>query len=90
MHRTLVEIDDSEITQFLRSFYSDHEQYLAAVIKSGQDAGVFRKDLDPRVGAWELIRTALAYTLTLPLDIPLYREPDYVPKAIDCILQCLR
>jgi AcrR family transcriptional regulator len=90
MHRTLVETDDPEIVEFLRSFYADNERYLAQVIKSGQDAGVFRKDLDPRVGAWELIRTALGYTLTLPLDIPLYQEPDYVPKAIDCILRCLR
>ncbi len=90
MHRTLIETDDPEIADFLRSFYADNEHYLALVIKSGQEAGVFRKDLDPRVGAWELIRTALGYTLTLPLDIPLYKEADYVPKAIDCILKCLR
>ena len=52
-------------------------------------AGVFRRTLDPRVGAWELIRTALGYTLTLPLGIPLYEEPDYLPRAIDCLLHCL-
>jgi len=41
------------------------------------------------VGAWELIRTALGYTLTLPLGVPLYDEADYVPRAIDCLLHCL-
>ncbi len=94
MHRTLIEKyrdrnDDEEITAFLRSFYLDSEALLAKIIGEGQQTGVFRRNLDPRVGAWELIRTALGYTLTLPLDIPLYQEPDYIPRAIECLLHCL-
>ena len=89
MHRTLIESDDAEIAAQLRSFYLDSEGMLAHVIAEGQQTGVFRRSLDPRVGAWELIRTALGYTLTLPLGIPLYQEPDYLPRAIDCLLQCL-
>src|SRR4051794_21600894 len=89
MHRTLIETDDEEIAAFLRSFYLDSETLLAQVISAGQQAGVFRRNLDPRVGAWELIRTALGYTLTLPLGIPLYQEADYLPRAIECMLHCL-
>jgi AcrR family transcriptional regulator len=89
MHRTLVECDDDEILSLLREFYRDNEELLALIIAEGQATGVFRRNLDPRVGAWELIRTALGYTLTLPLGIPLYQEPDYLPRAIDCLLQCL-
>lgn len=89
MHRTLIETDDEEITEILRPFYLESEALLAHVISEGQQAGVFRRNLDPRVGAWELIRTALAYTLTLPLGIPLYQEPDYVARAVECMLQCL-
>ena len=89
MHRTLMETDDEEIVAFLRSFYLDSEALLAAVISEGQQTGVFRRSLDPRVGAWELIRTALGYTLTLPLGIPLYQEADYIPRAIECLLHCL-
>ena len=89
MHRTLMETDDDEVLAFLRSFYLDSEALLAQVIAEGQQAGVFRRELDPRVGAWELIRGALGYTLTLPLHIPLYEEPDHMPRAIDCMLQCL-
>lgn len=59
------------------------------MISAGQQSGVFRRNLDPRVGAWELIRTALGYTLTLPLGIPLYQEPDYIHQAIECLLNCL-
>jgi AcrR family transcriptional regulator len=89
MHRTLIETDDEEIADCLRSFYLDSETFLAGVIREGQDAGIFRAGLDPRVGAWEMIRTALGYTLTLPLGIPVYTEPDYLTKAIECMLLCL-
>ena len=90
MHRSLVDSDDEEIAACLRTFYLDSERVLAQVIQEGQENGVFRNDLDPRIGAWELIRTALGYTLTLPLGIPLYQEEGYVPRAIDCMLRCLR
>jgi AcrR family transcriptional regulator len=89
MHRTLVETDDEEIAASLRSFYLDSERLLADLIAEGQKLGRFRPDLDPRVGAWELIRTALGYTLTLPLGVPLYAEPDYLPRAVACMLACL-
>ncbi len=89
MHRTLIETDDEEIAACLRSFYLDSETLLAQVIAAGQRSGVFRRSLDPRVGAWELIRTALGYTLTLPLGIPLYEEPDYYSRAVDFLLHCL-
>lgn len=89
MHRTLVECDDEEIVALLRSFYLDSEALLAQVISEGQQTGVFRRSLDPRVGAWELIRTALGYSLTLPLGVPLYADGDYLGKAIECMLHCL-
>jgi AcrR family transcriptional regulator len=89
MHRTLIECDDEEIAALLRSFYLDSEELLSQVIQEGQQTGVFRRDLDPRVGAWELIRAALGHTLTLPLAIPLHQEPDYLPRAIECMLHCL-
>jgi AcrR family transcriptional regulator len=88
MHRTLIESDE-EIAAALRAFYLDSEGLLAGIISEGQQSGVFRRNLDPRVGAWELIRTALGYTLTLPLGIPLYEEPDYLTRAVECLLQCL-
>lgn len=89
LHRALLEIEDEEIVSVLRTFYLDSETFLTQIISEGQQTGVFRRSLDPRVGAWELIRTALGYTLTLPLNIPLYEQADYLPQAIDCMLHCL-
>ena len=89
MHRTLIESQDEEIAACLRAFYLDSETFLAGVIHEGQGTGVFRPGLDPRVGAWELIHSALGYTLTLPLGIPVYKEPDYLPLAVACTLSGL-
>lgn len=90
MHRTLVESNgDQEIVALLRSFYIDSEELLAQVIREGQQTGVFRRTLDARIGAWEMIRTALGHTLTLPLAIPLHQEPDYIQRSIECLLHCL-
>jgi AcrR family transcriptional regulator len=89
LHRALVESDDEEMRVLLRNYYHDAEAFLARVIAEGQQSGVFRRSLDPRVGAWEVIRAALGYTLTLPLGIPLYAEADYLPRAVECLLNCL-
>ena len=73
----------------VRSLALECEAFLARVIVEGQQSGVFRRSLDPRVGAWELLRSALGYTLTQPLGIPLDGEPDYLARALDCLLHCL-
>lgn len=89
VHRVLCEVADPEIQGLLRGFYGECEAFLAGIIAEGQQTGVFRRSLNPRIGAWELIRSALGYTLTLPLGVPLYAEPDYLPRAIECLLHCL-
>jgi AcrR family transcriptional regulator len=89
LHRALAEAEDEAVAALLRGFYLDAEALLARVIAEGQQSGVFRRSLDPRVGAWELIRTAVGYTLTRPLGLPLDAEPDYLPRATDCLLHCL-
>lgn len=90
MHRALVEMDDPEVAALLRSFYLDSEKLLAQILHDGQRAGIFRSEVDPRVGAWGLICTALGYNLTLPLSIPLLQEEGYVRKAIACLMTGLR
>jgi AcrR family transcriptional regulator len=89
MHRALVETEDEEIRDLLQGFYLDSENLLSKLIAEGQQSGVFRRSLDPRIGAWQLIRTALGYTLTQPLAVPLMSAEDHLPQAIDCLLHCL-
>lgn len=90
MHRTLLESEDPDIAQALRAFYLDSETMLAHILKQGQEAGVFRADFDPRIGAWEFIRTAMGYSMTRSLNIPVYGEPDFLPRAVEMLLRSLR
>lgn len=87
MHRSLIETDDKDISACLRAFYVDYEKFLVQIIREAQDTGFFRKELDPRVGAWELILMGLGYTLTSPLDLPIYQDETYHLKAVGCLLQ---
>lgn len=89
LHRTLLEVDDPDIAAALRHFYLEAERFLAGLVAQGQENGDFRADLDPRVAAWELIQSVLAYTLTYPLRIPLYGESEYAARALDCLLEGL-
>jgi AcrR family transcriptional regulator len=89
IHRVLAEGPDADVLELLRGFYLEAEALLARVIAEGQQTGVFRRPLDARVAAWEMIRSALGYSLTLPLGIPLFAEPDYLHRAVECLLHCL-
>ena len=90
VHRALVEsAAEEEVRALLRDFFLESETFLAGIIAEGQQSGVFRRSLDPRVGAWEMIRSGMGFTLTEPLSMPLYGESDYTQRAVDCLLHCL-
>jgi TetR/AcrR family transcriptional regulator len=89
MHRLLLDGADDEIMSAVRSFYLDVETLLATVIADGQQSGVIRRSLDSRIGAWQLMQTAVGFTMTRALAVPLFDEPDYLARAVDCLLECL-
>ncbi len=59
LHRSLADCDCEEIAEPLRAFFLDCETFLAGLIAEGQQAGVFRRSLDPRVGARQLLHAGL-------------------------------
>jgi TetR/AcrR family transcriptional regulator len=89
LHRLLLDGADDAVMEVLRAFYLDMETLLAGIIADGQQSGVFRRSLDPRVGAWQMIQTAVGYKMTQPLNAPVFADADYLPRAIDCLLDCL-
>jgi TetR/AcrR family fatty acid metabolism transcriptional regulator len=79
----------AEETLAVRAYYLDFEAFLTQLIGEGQQSGVFRRNLDPRIGAWELLHSALGRTITAPLAMPLHQEQEYVTRAVDCLLHAL-
>jgi AcrR family transcriptional regulator len=88
-NRALIECADDQVVTALRAFYQECESLLAEIIEEGQQTGVFRRSLNPRIGAGELIRAALGYSMTRPLGVPLYEEADHAARATECLLHCL-
>jgi AcrR family transcriptional regulator len=90
VHLALLEVrQDGPLAAQLRGMYGQAEALLAGVIAQGQQTGVFRRSLDPRVGAAELIGAALGHTLIMPLAVPLHAEHDYPARAVECLLHGL-
>jgi AcrR family transcriptional regulator len=65
------------------------EEFLAGLIRQGQQTGVFRRSLPPAVGAWQLIHAALGCALTHPLGLPPHGHGDYAAQAIECAVHGL-
>lgn len=90
LHRLLLEhASEADLLTPVRELYLQLEGQLAQLIAAGQQSGVFRHGLDPRVAAGQLLCTALGYVLTSTLDIPTYQEPDYPAHALECLLHGL-
>src|SRR5262249_43457231 len=45
---------EQEVQAAVRAFLLEWEDFLSGLISQGQQSGVFRRSLDPRVGAWQL------------------------------------
>jgi AcrR family transcriptional regulator len=82
-HRALAEVNDREVLNMLRAFYCDEAAFFAEIIQQGQEHGTFRKDVDPQLAAWSIIRQALAYSLTEPLGIPYYEAPGHYQRLVE-------
>lgn len=89
IYRALGDAESAEVASALQNFFLEAETMLARIITEGQQSGVFRRSIEPRVGAWELIRSALGFAFVYPIGIPLHTETDYLPRAIECLLHCL-
>jgi AcrR family transcriptional regulator len=88
LHGALLE-GEADLREGVLAYYLDCEALLAQAIAEGQQSGVFRRNLDPRVGAWELICSALGHTMTARLGVPLHQEEGYLARAVDCLLHAL-
>lgn len=85
--RALAEADPDALA-LVAAFAGRWEDFLADLIGHGQGTGVFRRSLDPRVGAWQLMHAALGCALTRPLAVPAHGD-GYAARAMACAIQCL-
>ena len=88
LHGALSTSRDRKVISVMKEHYAQIEQFFAGMIREGQKSGVFRKDLDPKVPAWQLIMTGIGYAM-ISLNLSQFDE-QLIREAIDSILRGMK
>jgi AcrR family transcriptional regulator len=88
LHGALATSRDKKVLAVIKDHYTEIEKFFSKIVKDGQKTGTFRKDVQPKTAAWQLIMTGIGYGMIalhlMPLDRPLVHE------SIESILRGLR
>jgi hypothetical protein len=63
LHGALGTSRDKKVLAVMREHYKQIEDFFAQLITDGKKSGTFRKDLDPRAGAWQLIYSGIGFAM---------------------------
>ena len=88
LHGALATSTDKKVLGVMREHYAQIEEFFVGVVTEGQKAKIFRKDLDPRVPAWQLINLGIGYAM-ISLNLSQF-DDKLVQQAVDFILRGLR
>jgi AcrR family transcriptional regulator len=85
IHGALATSRDRKVVAVMKEHYAQIEGFFVSIVRRGQDAGVFRPQLDPKGPAWQLIMTGIGYAMiALNLQPP---EQGLIRNAIESILR---
>jgi AcrR family transcriptional regulator len=88
IHGALATSRDRKVLSVMKEHYSEIERFFRKIVEDGQKAGEFKKDLDPRVPAWQLINTGIGYAM---IALNLHQFDHFsVEHAIEFILRGLK
>lgn len=89
LHGALGTSRDKKVLAVMREHYKQIEEFFAQLITDGKRNGTFRKDLDPRAAAWQLIYSGIGFAM-INLNIgPMDRaQTDAVIESILRGLKC--
>ena len=88
LHGALSTSRDRKVIAVMKEHYAQIEQFFAGMIREGQRTGVFRKDMDPKVPAWQLIMTGIGYAM-ISLNLSQF-DDAWVRDAIENTLRGMR
>lgn len=63
IHGALATTRDKRVLSVMREHYSDIEKFFVKIIRAGQESGLFRADLDPKIPAWQMIHIGIGYAM---------------------------
>jgi AcrR family transcriptional regulator len=84
LHGALSTSREKKVLTVTREHYVQIEKFFTQLIHDGQKAGAFRKSLDPKAAAWQLVFSGIGYAM-ISLNLgPL--ERDMTRQIIDSIV----
>ena len=88
IHGALATSRDQKVRAVLREHYLQIEELFRKIVEDGQKAGEFKRRLDPRVPAWQLISAGIGYAM-IALNLRQF-ERFSVERAVEFVLRGLK
>jgi AcrR family transcriptional regulator len=88
IHGALATSRDRKVITVMKEHYLEIEKFFSEIVIEGQSAGEFRRELDPKVPAWQLINIGIGYAM-IALNL---QNLDHfsVEDAIEYLMRGLR
>ena len=78
LHGALSTSREKKVLAVMKEHYQQIERFFAQLVAEGQKAGAFRRNLDPKAAAWQLIVSGIGYAMISlnlsPIDREMTRE----------------
>jgi AcrR family transcriptional regulator len=89
IHGALSSSRDRQVVKVMQEHYVQIEAFFVGIISRGQRAGLVRKDMDPRVPAWQLIYLGIGIAM-VSLNLPGLYKGQPLAEGIEFILRGLK
>ena len=78
-----------QVLKVMHEHYVQIEAFFVGLISRGQKAGLVRKDMDPRLPAWQLIYLGIGIAM-ISLNLPNLYQGQPVAEGIEMVVRGLR
>ena len=88
IHGALSTSRDGQVLRVMHEHYQQIEDFFAAIFARGQKAGLIRRDMDPRLPAWQLICIGIGFAM-ISLNLPSLYEALPLAEGVEMIVRGL-
>ena len=89
IHGALSTSRDKKVLKVMHEHYLQIEEFFVGIISRGQKVGLVRKDMEPRVPAWQLIYLGIGITM-ISLNLPGLYQGQPLAEGIEMIVRGLK
>ena len=88
LHGALSTSRDKQVLKVMHEHYVQIEEFFTGIFARGQKSGLFRKDVDPRLPAWQVIYAGIGFAL-ISLNLPKLAEGLPAAEGIELVMRGL-